>query len=152
MRHTLRILLAVTLLTASSSLARQRPTDRVIDVYKTPTCGCCAKWAEHLQAHGFTVRTTNVNSIAGLPANQRLSRQPQPCHVGVINGYVVEGHVPAGDVLRLVQERPRIAGLAVHGMPIGSPGMEVAGQTPQPYDVVAVDRQGNARVYASHGR
>ena len=152
MRQMLRILLAVTVLTASSSLAAQRPADRVIDVYKTPTCGCCTKWAEHLQARGFTVRTTNVNNIAELPATRRLPRQPQPCHVGVISGYVVEGHVPASDVLRLLKERPAIAGLTVHGMPVGSPGMEVAGQTAQPYDVLAVDRQGNARVYASHGR
>ena len=147
-----RILLAVTALTASPSLAEQRSTDRVIDVYKTPTCGCCAKWAEHLQAHGFTVRTTNVDSIAELPSNRRLSRQPQPCHVGTIGGYVVEGHVPADDVLRLLKERPAIAGLTVHGMPVGSPGMEVAGRAAQPYDVLAVDRQGNARVYAPHGR
>ena len=152
MRQIFRILLALTVLTASPSPAAQRSADRVIDVYKTPTCGCCAKWAEHLQAQGFSVRTTNVNSIAELPSNRRLSRQPQPCHVGVIGGYVVEGHVPARDVLRLLKERPAIAGLTVHGMPVGSPGMEVAGHAAQPYDVLAVDRQGKARVYASHGR
>jgi hypothetical protein len=93
-----------------------------------------------------------VNSIAELPATRRLSGQPQPCHVGAIGSYLVEGHVPASDVLRLLKERPAIAGLTVHGMPVGSPGMEVADQAPQPYDVLAVDRQGNARVYASHGR
>ena len=152
MRQMLRTLLAVTVLTASPSLTVQRSADRVIDVYKLPTCGCCAKWAEHLRARGLTVRTTNVNSIAELPSSRRLSRQPQPCHVGVIGDYVVEGHVPASDVLRLLKERPAIAGLSVPGMPVGSPGMEVAGQSAQPYDVLAVDRQGNARVYASHGR
>jgi hypothetical protein len=93
-----------------------------------------------------------VNNIADVKARHRVPRQVQSCHTALVNGYVLEGHVPAADVQRLLKERPGIAGLAVAGMPIGSPGMEVEGAKAQPYNVVAFDKEGTTHVFASHGR
>ena len=121
-----------------------------VQVYKSPTCGCCANWVKHLQQHGFTTRVTDTNDMASIKAQRGVPARAQSCHTAVVDGYVLEGHVPAADVQRLLRERPAVAGLAVPGMPIGSPGMEVPGQKPQAYDVVAFDKQGQMRVYASH--
>ena len=128
---------------------QQQPT---IDVYKSATCGCCSKWVEHLKGNGFTVRTTNRENLAEFKASKGVPRRVQSCHTAVVNGYVIEGHVPASDVQRLLKERPAIVGLAVPGMPIGSPGMEVAGRKVQPFDVLAFDKDGQTRVFASHGK
>lgn len=128
---------------------QQQPT---IDVFKTATCGCCSKWVEHLQAHGFTVRATNREDLGELKAKYRVPRGVRSCHTAVVNGYAVEGHVPAADIQRLLKERPSIVGLAVAGMPIGSPGMEVQGRNPQAFDVVAFDKDGRTEVFGSHGK
>ncbi|MGE0705385.1 MAG: DUF411 domain-containing protein [Vicinamibacterales bacterium] len=124
----------------------------VVDVYKTPTCGCCAKWVEHLQSHGFTVRTTDMTNLASVKASHRIPPHVESCHTAVVDGYVVEGHVPAADVQRLLTERPALSGLAVAGMPIGSPGMELPDVKPQVYDVMAFDKDGSARVFSTHGQ
>ena len=145
------MLVAATVLVGHMTLAgqHQQPT---IEVYKSATCGCCNKWVEHLKNHGFTVRTTNRADLAEFKANHKVPRRVQSCHTAVVNGYVVEGHVPASDVRRLLKERPSIVGLAVPGMPIGSPGMEVEGRKVQPFDVLAFDKDGQTRVFASHGK
>ena len=151
MRRTLMAIIGAALISAVNPLVAQQQI-ATVDVYKNPTCGCCTKWVEHLQAHGFTVRTTNLDNLADVKAKHRVPRQVQSCHTALVNGYVLEGHVPAADVSRLLRERPAIAGLAVAGMPTGSPGMEVPGAKTAPYDVVAFDNDGNTRVFASHGR
>ena len=132
--------------------AQESETGHAIDVYKTPTCGCCAIWVDHLREHGFKVTVTDVPNV--VPLKQRLGIQPElsSCHPAVVNDYAIEGHVPASDILRLLREGPRVAGLAVPGMPLRSPGMEM----PDPsrherYDVVAFDRQGGTEVWATHG-
>lgn len=122
----------------------------VVDVYKSPTCGCCAKWVEHLRNHGFTVRTTDMTDLAPLKASHGVPRQVESCHTALVDGYVLEGHVPAADVQRLLKDRPTIAGLAVGGMPVGSPGMEVAGAEAQRYDVMSFEADGSTRVFATH--
>ena len=122
----------------------------LVTVYKTPTCGCCRAWVDHLRDAGFRVETvdrddlTMVNSANGVP--ERLAS----CHTATVGGYVVEGHVPAEDIRRLVRERPAVAGLAVPGMRVGSPGMEVAGRPADRYDVLSFDRAGVTSVFASH--
>lgn len=123
----------------------------VVDVYKDATCGCCSKWVEHLREQGFEVRTTDTRELAAFKASHGVPRQVESCHTALVGGYVIEGHVPAPDVRRLLEERPAITGLAVLGMPTGSPGMEVPGGRTEPYDVVAFDRDGNTRVFAKHG-
>ena len=123
-----------------------------IDVYKSASCGCCNKWVEHLRVHGFTVRTTNQENLTEFKARHHVPRRVQSCHTGIVNGYVLEGHVPASDVHRLIKERPAIVGLAVPGMPVGSPGMEMKGAKVEPFDVLAFDKAGQTRIFANHGR
>lgn len=124
-------------------------TDDEVVMYKDPNCGCCAKWAEHMRANGFAVkevpsaRMDLVKRDAGVP--QALGS----CHTAKIGGYVVEGHVPAADVRRMLDDKPAIAGLSAPGMPLGSPGME--GPYPaERYDVVSFDAKGETEVFASH--
>jgi len=123
----------------------------VVDVYKDPGCGCCSKWAEHLREHGFTVRTTDVGNLAALKTSHDVPQAVYSCHTALVGDYVIEGHVPASDIQRLLRERPPVAGLAVAGMPIGSPGMEMPGRRPELYDVMAFDGDGSTRVFAKHG-
>jgi hypothetical protein len=141
----------VTALLGSIAAGAQRPSAPVVEVYKTPTCGCCGKWVEHLRADGFTVRVTDLNDLSGVKKTRGVPAQLQSCHTATVGDYVIEGHVPAQDVRRLLKERPAVAGIAVAGMPIGSPGMEV-NDIVHPYNVMAFDKQGKARVFASHGR
>ena len=123
----------------------------VMQVYKSPTCGCCAKWVEHATAAGFDVRVVDLDDAkldaqkAKLGVTQRL----QSCHTATVNGYVVEGHVPAADIWKMLKDKPAIAGLAAPGMPRGSPGMEM-GSTKDRYDVLSFDKSGASKVYASH--
>ena len=119
----------------------------VVTMYKSPTCGCCAKWAEHLEAHGFEVTAIDLPDVTPLKQRYGVPRDLASCHTAVVGGYVMEGHVPAEDVKRLLAEKPDVVGLAVPGMPIGSPGME--GPNPKPYDVVAFTRGGERGVFAS---
>lgn len=141
-------------LTASRSTESQRSTSAlpVVDVYKSPTCGCCSKWVDHLREEGFEVRTTDTGDLADFKASHGVPRRLESCHTALAAGYVLEGHVPGADVKRLLQERPAIAGLAVAGMPIGSPGMEVPGTAVQPYEVIAFRNNGETDVFARHGR
>jgi len=143
------IILAVVFASIGAAAA-QRGQQPVVEVFKSPTCGCCSKWVDHLRAHGFTVKTTDTAAIDDLKAKHQIPQGARSCHTAVVGGYVVEGHVPAADVQRLLKERPAIAGIAVPGMPIGSPGMEVPGMKAQPFDVVSFSKQGATRVFASH--
>lgn len=117
-------------------------------VYKSPTCGCCHKWVEHLQANGFSVKVQNQEDLSAIKQAHGLTRELASCHTATVEGYVIEGHVPAADIQRLLKERPPVAGLAVPGMPMGSPGME--GPRAEPYDVVSFDKVGRVKVFASH--
>ena len=129
----------------------QRPMPTV-EVYKTSTCGCCANWVKHLEQHGFLTRVTNVENITQVKVTHNVPGRLQSCHTATVDGYVLEGHVPASDVQRLLKDRPAVRGLAVPGMPIGSPGMEVPNMKPTPYDVISFDRRGQVQVFSSHGR
>ncbi len=132
-------------------VAAQRSSPPAVEVFKSPTCGCCANWVKHLEAHGFTTKVTDVEDMTQVKSKYGVPGRLQSCHTGVVNGYVLEGHVPAADVQRLLKERPAVVGVAVPGMPVGSPGMEV-GNTIQPYDVLTFNKQGQTTVFASHGR
>lgn len=118
-------------------------------VYKSPTCGCCKEWVKHMQANGFSVTAHDVaNSMPYKTANG-VPLTLASCHTAKVGGYVVEGHVPANDIKRLLNDRPPVIGLAVPGMPNGSPGMEQGGHKDR-YDVLTFDKQGNTTVYARH--
>ena len=116
-------------------------------VNKTPTCGCCQKWVDHVRAAGFTVEVRNMDDTSGEREKAGVPPELSSCHTALVGGYAIEGHVPADVVQKLLKERPNIAGLAVGGMPIGSPGMEQPGFE-QPYNVMAFDRSGKRFVYA----
>lgn len=116
-----------------------------IEVWKDPGCGCCTKWVDHLKAAGFKVRTHEINNVNEARAWNGVPQALGSCHTARVGGYALEGHVPAADIKRLLKERPKAAGLAVPGMPLGSPGME-ADRT-QPYDVLLFTADGRARVY-----
>jgi hypothetical protein len=124
---------------------RARP---LVEVWKSPTCGCCGAWIEHMQAAGFDVRIHDVGNTAAR-AKAGLPAKFGSCHTALVDGYVVEGHVPAEDVKRLLAQRPAALGLAVPGMPIGSPGMEQGDQR-DPYDVLLVARDGGASVWRAY--
>ena len=115
-------------------------------VYKTASCLCCNGWVEHLEAAGFTVDARNVRDIMSVKRDGGVPVAMSSCHTAIIDGYVVEGHVPADQVKRLLAERPDIAGIAVPGMPMGSPGME--GRNAAPYQVLSFTRDGEAAVFA----
>ena len=123
----------------------------VMEVYKSPTCGCCSKWVEHVRQHGFTARVTDLDDRAldALKAKHGVPRTAQSCHTALVGGYAIEGHVPAADVKRLLKEKPAVVGIAVAGMPVGSPGMEVPGRS-QAYNVITFDKKGDVRVFASY--
>jgi len=140
----------VRLQTSLQASAQQKPAAPLVEVFKSPTCGCCVNWVKHMQANGFIVRTTEMNDLTQVKKSRGVPDQVQSCHTAVVNGYVVEGHVPAADVQRLLKEKPEIAGIAVGGMPIGSPGMDFPGTKAQPYNVVSFDKNGATRVYAKH--
>lgn len=118
----------------------------VVTVYKSPACGCCRNWVVHLRTHGFRVETHDVDDVRPVKARHGVPAGLESCHTAVVGGYAVEGHVPADLVHRLLRERPRVAGIAVPGMPMGSPGME--GPRKDEYDVLTFDRDGKTAVYA----
>ena len=117
-----------------------------ITVYKDPGCGCCKAWITHLEQHGFTVTAHDVRTMNEVKANLGVPSALHSCHTATVGAYVVEGHVPADLIHRLLRERPKVAGLAVPGMPMGSPGME--GARKDPYDVLTYDARGRTAVFA----
>lgn len=149
-RHALQTL---ALLAASTAFARAASSLPAVDVYKSPTCGCCGDWMKHLRANGFTdIKIHEVRDTSPWRARFRLPDKYGSCHTALIDGYVVEGHVPARDIKKLLAERPQAVDLAAPGMPVGSPGMdgpEYNGVKDR-YDVLLVDANGAARVWARY--
>ncbi|MFO7857282.1 MAG: DUF411 domain-containing protein [Paracoccaceae bacterium] len=123
-----------------------------LEVFKSPTCGCCSAWIDHVVEAGFevTARDLDQDALSRLKARAGLSPELASCHTGFVDGYVLEGHVPAADVKALLAERPAALGLAVPGMPVGSPGMEMGGRR-DPFDTLLIGREGGVTVFRSHG-
>jgi len=126
----------------------QKPAvaDADIVVYKSPTCGCCSKWVKHLEDSGFSVVAHNRNDMPQIKQALGVPQSAQSCHTAKIGGYVIEGHVPADVIARLLKEKPDIRGLAVPGLPMGSPGMN--GEKTEPFEIRAFGRDGSHHVYA----
>ena len=135
---------AVTLLACTQASAA------TIEVSKAPYCGCCEEWIEHMRAAGFTVKVTNVEDTTPIAKQLGVPDSLRSCHTAKTGKYAIEGHVPAPDMKRLLKEQPNALGVAVAGMPAGSPGMD-RGAVREPYDTVLFAKNG-ARVFASHGR
>lgn len=150
------ILFAVLVLVVAAVLAsgylfsnENNPEEKpVMTVYKSPTCGCCSKWVEHLEENGIEVIVEERMNMQPVKQQFGVSSQHQSCHTALIDGYVIEGHVPAVDIYRLIQEQPDLKGLAVPGMPMGSPGME--GQRSEHYSVLGVHKDGRSSLFSSY--
>ncbi|MES9972008.1 MAG: DUF411 domain-containing protein [Candidatus Thiodiazotropha sp.] len=128
-------------------LKQERVEAADVVVYKSPTCGCCTKWVDHMRDNGFSVEVHDRPNMNPIKAEMGIPRHLQSCHTALVDGYVIEGHVPANEIVRMLREKPSIRGLAVPGMPMGSPGME--GPRSDPYDVLTIQKDGKTRVYAS---
>ena len=143
-------LAAAGVLVASDAHSRTsaKPARPAITVYKDPNCGCCTKWLDHLRKHGFKVIAHDTAGMDEVKSSMGVPSDLHSCHTGVVNGYVIEGHVPAADIRKLLKDKPKVLGLAVPGMPMGSPGME--GPTRDKYETMAFQRNGKSRIYARH--
>lgn len=146
-RRQLLGILSTIAVTGRVSFAQDGAT---IQVYKDATCGCCSIWVDHLRKAGFKATVTDAEDMVAVKTKYGVPQRVRSCHTGLVGGFVVEGHVPAADIQRMLKERPAVAGIGVPGMPIGSPGMEVAGVKPQAYDVLAFNKAGETRIFASH--
>ena len=118
-------------------------------VYKHPSCGCCAKWIEHVEKHGFTVKTVATEDMMTVKKRLGVPDAQMSCHTTKVGNFVVEGHVPAADIKRLLAQKPKARGIAVAGMPMGAPGME-HGDHHQPYSTMLIGTDGKTSVFASH--
>lgn len=143
---TLALGLAATLTAGKAAWAED---DLNIKVYKSPTCGCCGDWIDHLEENGFEVDVTDTNDMNTIKQDAGLTPQLASCHTAFIDDYVIEGHVPATDIRRLVEEKPMAHGLSVPGMPAGSPGMEM-GDRKDNYQVLLFNKAGQTRVFADY--
>jgi hypothetical protein len=140
--------LAFAALLSETSAASPKPVS--VTIYKDPSCGCCTKWVDHLRASGYATQVHDRSDMDALKDSLGVPKNLRSCHTAVVGRYVVEGHVPAADVKRLLASTPKdVIGLAVPGMPVGSPGMEM-GTAADRYDVIAFGAKGTTRVFARH--
>ncbi|MBN4060527.1 DUF411 domain-containing protein [bacterium AH-315-I20] len=133
-------ILAVSILTTESTATE-------VMMYKNASCDCCGAWAKHMKNQGFTVKETPRDDMTVVKEKYGVPDRLASCHTAIVDGYVIEGHVPALEVQRLLKERPKVVGLTAPGMPMQSPGMQAEGKTPSNYDVLAFDKQGHTKVY-----
>jgi hypothetical protein len=141
-------LFALALTTGAATLSTPAPNQTKVTVYKDPSCGCCKSWIAHLLKNGYTVDAKDTPAMAEVKRTLGVPAPLTACHTAVVNGYLIEGHVPAADIAKLLKQKPKVAGLAVPGMPMGSPGME--GARPQHYQVLSFDKNGKTKVFASY--
>lgn len=148
-RYLFPALLASLLLIGPPAISGQKSAP--VELWKSPTCGCCSGWMKHIQSAGYTVKAHDVASgfLAKFKRQAGLAPKYHACHTAKVGGYVIEGHVPAEDIARLLRERPEAIGLAVPNMPMGSPGMDF-GPDKEPYEVLLVKLDGTSEVFARH--
>jgi len=146
-----RSLLGMVAMGAASIAVAAKPQILEIQVWKDPNCGCCNAWIEHLEKNGFSLSVIDAGNNAAR-ARLGLPQKFASCHTGLVQGYVIEGHVPAADIRRLIKEKPDAIGIAVPGMPIGSPGMDGPdyGKQRDPYQVLLIQKNGSSKVFNSY--
>jgi hypothetical protein len=145
-RTMIGIMLAAIPAAACSKAQKPAP---LVQVYKSPACGCCGAWVESLRASGFKTITQDMDDVSPIAAAAGVPDNLRSCHTALVEGYFVEGHVPDGDIRKLLRERPDARGIAVPGMPVGSPGMEQGGRQ-EPYSTLIVARDGSVRSFVDH--
>ncbi len=139
--------IALTFILFQGFMSQPASAEDIVTVYKSPTCGCCRGWVSHLEANGFKVKAINTDDVVKHKKEAGLPQKLYACHTAHIDGYVIEGHVPASAIKRLLAERPAVTGLAVPGMPTGSPGM---GGKKVRYPVVTFDKSGKTTIFSTH--
>ncbi len=139
------------LLVSTSIWAKNNKIDKPFDmvVYRSPTCGCCEKWVGHVKQNNFNVQDIVTDNVQAIKDKYGVPTEMASCHTAIVDGYVVEGHVPAKDILTFLKTKPKTIGISVPGMPKGTPGMEMGG-VKDPYDVVSFDRDKRFKVLSSH--
>jgi hypothetical protein len=145
-----RILMAAAAVATLAAAAWPGPSATVppvITVYHSPTCGCCKNWVTYLRSNGFTVKSIEQEDLSEVKADAGVPGRLASCHTAMVQGYVIEGHVPAADIQRLLREKPKVVGLTAPGMPGAGPGMDTG---KDPYDVLTFDPKGNTTVWAKH--
>ncbi|MGZ8881750.1 MAG: DUF411 domain-containing protein [Methylosarcina sp.] len=150
--NSLKLLLATGLLILSSglsaeSIAADKPVD--ITVYRSPTCGCCGKWIDHLKQNNFNVKDILTEDMQSIKNKYGVPKEMASCHTAIVDNYVIEGHVPTDDISTLLKSKRKVVGLAVPGMVTGSPGMEMGGRK-DPYDVMSFDKGKHFQIYNSY--
>jgi len=118
-------------------------------VYRSPACGCCGNWVAYMQQNNFNVKSVMTDDMQSIKQKYGIPEKLVSCHTAIVNGYVIEGHVPAEDIINLLQKKPEITGIAAPGMPLGSPGMEMGGKK-QAYRVLSFDKSGKVEIFAEH--
>ncbi len=141
---------SVLILAGRRELLLAQPAKVTVTVYKDAGCGCCNAWVEHMRAAGFVVDAHDRSDVDAVKNRLGVPEAMRSCHTGQVGGYLIEGHVPAGDVQRLLRDRPKVSGLAIPGMPMSAPGMAQPGATVTPYKVIAFGPGTATRVYASY--
>lgn len=149
MKRVNMLLSAILLATSLVGQAEEVMSDKAITVYRSPTCGCCGKWIEHVKQNHFVVKDIVSDDMQAIKKKYGVPDQLASCHTAIVDGYVVEGHVPAADIQKLLATKPKVVGIAAPGMPMGSPGMEMGGRVDD-FDVVSFDSAGNVQVFAEH--
>ena len=134
---------------SDAALIEQAAASSTLTVFRSPTCGCCSKWIDHMEAAGFKVEDNVTEDMDAVKQQYGVPATMTSCHTTVANGYAIEGHIPAADVARLLVEKPDVAGIAVPGMPIGSPGME-SGDYTEPYTVFSFSEDGTTTTFSNH--
>ncbi len=132
---------------AEVEVNKEKPTEIV--VYRSPTCGCCGKWLKHLEENQFKIKDVVSDNMQAIKDKYGTPRNLASCHTAIVDGYVIEGHVPARDIKRLLKIKPQVSGLSVPGMPSGTPGMEMGGRK-DAYQVISFDKEGNYKVFSQY--
>ncbi len=141
------IVISICIISVGSMMTVQKVNaDPVVTVYKSATCGCCNKWISHMQDNDFKIKAVDVQNMDSVKQQYGISSNLASCHTAIVDGYIIEGHVPASDVKQLLSEEKDVLGIAVPGMPIGSPGMEMGNRIDR-YAVISFDKEGNVEIF-----
>ena len=147
--RTVNALLVMGLMVINIGAKAETATSDEVVVYRSPSCGCCGKWVEHLQNNGFKVKDIVTNDVQNIKDKYGITQELASCHTAIVNGYVIEGHVPAADITELLKQKSKVTGISVPGMVNGSPGMEMGPKT-DAYKVVSFDKKQNYKVFNSY--
>jgi len=149
-KKTYALLIAISFVVISSLAFQNTKSVSAADiiVYKSPTCGCCKKWVKYLEGAGFNVKSVNKTNMSPIKSKFDVKKQYQSCHTAKVGEYFIEGHVPASDIKKLLKQNPNVKGLAVPGMPMGSPGME--GHRKDRYSVLLINNKNKSTVFSEY--